>query len=192
MAKFGSLFINGGRWNSRQILSPQWIDQSFKRYTDVGDNPYGYHWWIDTFYVNGQKVLCPNARGHYGQFLFIFPSLEMVCVVTSAENENHQWDQPVDMVAKYLLPAALPPSMESFKSKAVSVQKKILEEYAGIYRHKEDRYGMVARKGISLYFKISGRIFQKLFATSTTDFHSENNNIMLVFSSRENETISEY
>jgi len=43
------------------------------------------------------------------------------------------------MVVKYLLSAALPPSMESLKPKTIAVRKKILEDYAGIYRRKEHR-----------------------------------------------------
>ena len=43
------------------------------------------------------------------------------------------------MVVKYLLSAALPPSMESLKPKTIAVRKKILEDYVRIYRYKEHR-----------------------------------------------------
>jgi CubicO group peptidase (beta-lactamase class C family) len=48
-----------------------------------------------------------GARGRGGQFLLVFPDLQMVTVFTGL-NDNILMNQPLDMLQRYLLPAALP------------------------------------------------------------------------------------
>ena len=45
-ARFGLLFLRGGRWRDRQLISEEWIEMA----TTPGDvNPvYGYMWWLNT------------------------------------------------------------------------------------------------------------------------------------------------
>jgi CubicO group peptidase (beta-lactamase class C family) len=117
MAKIGSLLLNGGRWQGKQIVSEQWVTDSIKNYVDArqfhpwiqGDG-YGYQWWTRTFNVNGRKFFSYHAAGRGGQFIFVFPSLQMVAVFTGW-NDNALGTQPFDMVERYILPAvALPVS----------------------------------------------------------------------------------
>jgi CubicO group peptidase (beta-lactamase class C family) len=114
MAKIGSLFLNGGRWRGKQIVSKQWVTDSTRNYVDArqfhpwikGDG-YGYQWWMRTFQVNGRKVFSYHAAGRGGQFIFVFPSLQMIAVFTGW-NDNALGTQPFDMVERYILPAVLP------------------------------------------------------------------------------------
>lgn len=114
MAKIGSLFLNGGRWQGKQIVSKQWVNDSTTNYIDTRQFPpwikadgYGYQWWIRTFQVNGQSISGYHAAGWGGQFIFVFPSLQMIAVFTGM-NDGALATQPFDMVQQYILPAVLP------------------------------------------------------------------------------------
>ena len=88
MAKFGFLFINRGSWDGRQILSPQWVEESTRdQATDIyGRYSYGYHWWIAR--VDGTP--CFLASGLGGQIIGVVPSLDLVLVIKyEAENPVH-------------------------------------------------------------------------------------------------------
>lgn len=113
MAKIGSLFLNGGRWHGKQIVSEQWVKDSTINYIDARQFPswikadgYGYQWWRRSFQVNGKTIPSWHAAGRGGQFIFIFPSLETIAVFTSW-NDDALGVQPFDMVERYLLPSVL-------------------------------------------------------------------------------------
>ena len=114
MAKIGCLFLNGGRWQGKQIVSEKWVEVSTKPQIGTGQLPawsladgYGYQWWLGSFPVRGQFVESYNARGRGGQFIIVFPTLQLVAVLTGW-NENELVRQPLDMLQRYILPAAVP------------------------------------------------------------------------------------
>lgn len=111
MAKIGCLYLNGGRWQGKQIVSEQWIQESIKAHVDASQIPqaaradgYGYQWWLSSFKVGEQVVESYSARGRGGQFILVLPKQQIVAVFTSPA-ENSQMFQPLEMVQKYLLPA---------------------------------------------------------------------------------------
>jgi CubicO group peptidase (beta-lactamase class C family) len=113
MAKIGYLFLNGGRWQGKQIVSEKWVKESTKQQIGASQLPawflsdgYGYQWWLGSFHVRGQIVESYSARGRGGQFIIIFPALQMVAVFTGW-NDNELLRQPLDMLQRYLLPAAM-------------------------------------------------------------------------------------
>jgi CubicO group peptidase (beta-lactamase class C family) len=113
MAKIGYLFLNGGRWQGKQIVSEKWVKESTKQQIGASQLPtwfladgYGYQWWLGSFHVCGQTVESYSARGRGGQFIIIFPTLQMVAVFTGW-NDNELLRQPLDMLQRYLLPAAM-------------------------------------------------------------------------------------
>jgi CubicO group peptidase (beta-lactamase class C family) len=93
MLKFGTLYLNGGVANGRQIVSRSWIDSSFvpRTTSPFNGNRYGYGWWTRS--AQGYDVR--YAWGYGGQFIFIVPELELVVVATSnAESPReggHTW-----------------------------------------------------------------------------------------------------
>lgn len=106
MAKIGLLFLHGGRWHGKQIISEEWIRESTTQHAP--DRAYGYQWWLGWFRVRDRvPVVSYSAQGRGGQFIFVFPELQMVAVFTGW-NDNALWDQPLDMLQRYLLPAATP------------------------------------------------------------------------------------
>lgn len=82
MLKYGELYLNRGRVRDKQIVSEQWIEESFKPRTKStwSGRDYGYGWWIDT--LGGQTT--HYAWGHGGQFIFTVPGLRLVVVTTAA------------------------------------------------------------------------------------------------------------
>ena len=111
MAKIGCLYLNGGRWEEKQIVSAKWILESTKAHVDASQIPqtaradgYGYQWWLSSFKVGEDVVESYSARGRGGQFILILPKQQIVAVFTSPV-ENSLMFQPLDMVQKYLLPA---------------------------------------------------------------------------------------
>lgn len=74
MAKLGYLYLNDGRWNGKQVVSPAWVKESTRTHTHEGDDGYGYLWWIE----KGGFA----ARGSGGQFIFVMPQAKVVAVFT--------------------------------------------------------------------------------------------------------------
>ena len=83
MAKFGQLYLNNGVWNGEQIIPEQWVkDSTSVQFTrSSGSANYGYQWWVRTFGDNNYPAYF--AQGHYGQYIFVVPDLELVVVITS-------------------------------------------------------------------------------------------------------------
>lgn len=111
MLKFGQLYLNGGVWNGKRIISAHWVEESFGKYVRLQDrkdkNEYGYQWWHDTYVVNGKSIASIEARGSGGQFIFIVPALETVCVVTAGNYRNRKSNQSRELFRDYILPALL-------------------------------------------------------------------------------------
>jgi CubicO group peptidase (beta-lactamase class C family) len=109
MLKFGQLYLNKGRWNGKQIISENWVKESFGKYVRLQDYPdknqYGYLWWHDTYEVNGKKIESIEARGAGGQFIFIVPELESVVVITAGNYRNRKGNQSREIFRDYVLPA---------------------------------------------------------------------------------------
>ncbi len=107
MAKFGSLFLNHGRWLDRQVVPDTWVTASTEnRFVDFdteGYRGYGYWWWLP-----GDGTY--RARGAFGQIITVYPDKNMVVTFTGASNEAFE-----RLTDEFLLPAVsekaeLPPN----------------------------------------------------------------------------------
>jgi CubicO group peptidase (beta-lactamase class C family) len=89
MARIGYLMLHEGNWNGRQVISKDWARRITSVVTPVEEmNPterrdgyfgYGYMWWV----WDGPKATGPfdgayTARGAVGQWITVFPSLDLV------------------------------------------------------------------------------------------------------------------
>ena len=65
LAKIGQLCLDQGIWNVVQVVSANWIDESFK--PQFGNERYGSGWWLDRFSVHGHPVFCcqPSLQDSY-------------------------------------------------------------------------------------------------------------------------------
>jgi CubicO group peptidase (beta-lactamase class C family) len=71
-ARFGLLFLHGGEWNGRRIVSREWVRDATRIHTATDfPNPYGYFWWID-----GKRPDRFDAFGNYGQYIYVDPHNE--------------------------------------------------------------------------------------------------------------------
>ncbi len=108
MVKFGELYLYKGNLNGTQIISENWIENSFKNYlvleNTVDKNGYGYLWWHNTYKVNGKSIKSIEARGAGGQYIFVLPKLETVVVITSGNYRNGKTQQSELILEKYILP----------------------------------------------------------------------------------------
>lgn len=108
MVKYGELYLNKGKWNSKRIISEKWIASSFENYrvleNTVDKNGYGYLWWHNTYKENGVIINSIEARGNGGQYIFVVPSLEVVVVITSGNYRNGKTQQPETIFENYVLP----------------------------------------------------------------------------------------
>ncbi len=107
MAKFGLLYLQKGKWNELQVISEEWIDESLTPYGELfGSIDYGYLWYMEPeLNINGERVSFYDAAGHGGQTIAIYPSLDMVVVIT-AGNYNEE-DDYYSMLENYIVKAAV-------------------------------------------------------------------------------------
>jgi CubicO group peptidase (beta-lactamase class C family) len=103
LAKFGQLYLDGGRWNDTQIIPRQWVDAatSFQVATDSWDGTvdwrqgYGFQFWRSQ---NGAF----RGDGAHGQFCVVIPEYQTVVVITSAVRDMQA---VLDAIWTHLLPA---------------------------------------------------------------------------------------
>ena len=83
MAKMGQLYLNNGVWEGEQVIPQEWVQDSTTVQFDrsSGSADYGYQWWVRTFGDNNYHAYF--AQGHFGQYIFVVPELELVVVMTS-------------------------------------------------------------------------------------------------------------
>lgn len=89
-ARFGQLYLDGGRWSGRQVIPASWVKASTTAYssTDRGSMGYGYLWWTLNPDVFGPGAAL--ASGYGGQAIAIVPSKHLVVVQTVDPAENVQ------------------------------------------------------------------------------------------------------
>jgi CubicO group peptidase (beta-lactamase class C family) len=85
LARFGLLYMRGGKWQGRQIIPQDWIEKSLTPYSRTRpDGGYGYMWWLGKGrgFMPPVKVEqpCFMASGYKGQKLWVLPFLKLVIV----------------------------------------------------------------------------------------------------------------
>jgi CubicO group peptidase (beta-lactamase class C family) len=88
MAKLGVLYLNGGVWTGERIVSTEWVGASTVLTTPlVGDfrtlYGYGYNWWLGRSQYGDRRVAYFRAAGWGGQYVYVFPELELIIVFTA-------------------------------------------------------------------------------------------------------------
>jgi CubicO group peptidase (beta-lactamase class C family) len=87
MAKLGQLYLDGGTWNGAPVISESWVTLSQQRATTLGGLGYGFLWWKRSFPTANGTVEAFCADGNGGNFVFVFPTLDLV-VTFAASNYN--------------------------------------------------------------------------------------------------------
>ena len=112
MLKIGQLYLDGGKWNGKRVLSERWVDESFGKYgplepLDRNGNQYGYLWWHENYSVGDQTIATVEARGHGGQYIIVVPELDVVAVLTAGNYGRglEMTRQSQRIFKNYVLPA---------------------------------------------------------------------------------------
>jgi CubicO group peptidase (beta-lactamase class C family) len=108
LAKLGQLYLDGGIWRGKRIVSESWVSRSTAVHTrtnerNLGNPNYGYLWWRHSFAVDGEVFDGFQAQGAGGQFLFVFPELEVVAVFTSRNYGRRRQVNPLRVMREDLL-----------------------------------------------------------------------------------------
>ncbi|MGE6226635.1 serine hydrolase domain-containing protein [Paenibacillus chitinolyticus] len=97
MARFGLLYLNGGVWNHRQIISKAWVNES----TAMNGNNYGYLWWLR----EKDGVYAYSALGDGGNVICCIPEKDLVIAIAS-EFVAHPRDRWT-LIKDHIIPAVL-------------------------------------------------------------------------------------
>jgi CubicO group peptidase (beta-lactamase class C family) len=106
LAKIGYLYLNNGKWNGTQIVSPEWAKQSLKsglKIRDEGESwNYGFQWWLQPW-GKSKEHFAWAARGFGGQDLRVVPEYNLIAVFTGwsiiPETEGKQRDRLERVIA---------------------------------------------------------------------------------------------
>ena len=80
MAKLGYLYLHGGKWNGKQLVSEEWVRTSTESHAKVREGVgYGYSWWINV----AREPHIPEAEGRAGQRISIVPDKDAIVVFTA-------------------------------------------------------------------------------------------------------------
>ncbi|HEX6661371.1 MAG TPA: serine hydrolase domain-containing protein [Sphingomicrobium sp.] len=83
--KLTQLYMNKGKWNGRQIVSPDWVRKStapLRVLSPTSGQTYGYLWNSVTYNVNGRKLFAYFPGGNGGQVAIGIPDLDLVVTFT--------------------------------------------------------------------------------------------------------------
>jgi CubicO group peptidase (beta-lactamase class C family) len=84
LLKFGRLYLNGGAWESRQVVPAAWVRESIRPHAQIDDDTeYGYLWWIKTYKSGGREFRSYYMTGTGGNRVHVFPDQNMVVVITT-------------------------------------------------------------------------------------------------------------
>ncbi|GJM64883.1 hypothetical protein [Persicobacter diffluens] len=83
MLKLGILVLEQEKFAEHQYISLAWINEMTEGYAQNGKNQYGYFWWSHVERYDDKNIAVISARGAGGQFIFILPEFESVCIFTS-------------------------------------------------------------------------------------------------------------
>jgi len=123
MMKLGQLYLAGGVWNGRRVVSKAWVDSSLaaaSTFTSGSEglftgslapnaaHRYGYGWHIFNITVNGHEYIEYVATGNGGQIVDVIPALDMVVMFAASNYDNGKtWHSFVsELVPNYVIPAA--------------------------------------------------------------------------------------
>jgi CubicO group peptidase (beta-lactamase class C family) len=112
LLKLGQLYLNGGTWNDKRVISAEWVVRSTSPHANAReDTDYGYLWWLQTFHVGGRDFKCFAMYGTGGNKVYVFPQQKLVAVVTTTNFRVPAAGALTDkLLTEYILPALVDPS----------------------------------------------------------------------------------
>ena len=164
-AKLGQLYLQGGVWNGRQLISKEWVQASVSPQIKTGreDNPeYGYHIWMND--VPGSFMY----NGMLGQNVYIYPDKDMVVVVNAGNDEVFAGGTMTRIIREFL-PESYRPQEEPLSpdpaAYSLLMNEKRISEHSGpefprILHGGWGRGGRVRRSDLSFLQALDGRRYE--------------------------------
>ncbi len=110
LLKIGQLYLNGGVWQSKRLISEAWIQASTQPHAQIDERTeYGYFWWLKTFQSGGKGYPGYFMSGNGGNKVVVMPGLDLCVVITSTNyNTRGMHEQTERLLTEYILPAVSP------------------------------------------------------------------------------------
>jgi CubicO group peptidase (beta-lactamase class C family) len=176
MLTFGQLYINGGKWNNKQLISENWIQKSTEPKLSSTDQEYAFHWWIKSYSVNSKLFRTFYALGHGEQAIILVPEQKLVFVMT-AGNYLQTEHRPFEIIKDYILPSI----QDGFMTK----QDTNIEKFVGEYEINENEKITIELIDNSLMAKDPSGATFKLIPKSSYSFDIENSTREVYFVTNE-------
>jgi CubicO group peptidase (beta-lactamase class C family) len=105
-SKFGLLFARNGLWNDKQIISEDFVNETFQLVWDVTPERftslkrgYSLHWWVSAYEENF-KIF--NTSGKFGQYTFVDRKNDIIVTRITKYNQQDSGDVQKWGIMKYL------------------------------------------------------------------------------------------
>ncbi|MCC7231992.1 MAG: serine hydrolase [Bacteroidia bacterium] len=94
-AKFGRLYLHDGNWQGKQIVPEDWVKKSTTVNSEPGGAPfYNHQWWVGA--ANEGDY---SAVGHLGQYIYVYPSKNLIIVRLGTSRQKENWMAVLRQVA---------------------------------------------------------------------------------------------
>lgn len=116
IAKFGQTYLNGGIYNGKQVIPPEWVKEATAKHIDNGSDPnsdwaqgYGYQFWRC-------RHNAYRGDGAFGQFCVVMPDQDAVIAITAGLDDmqavlNQIWENILPAMAD----GHMPPDKDSLE-----------------------------------------------------------------------------
>lgn len=128
MARVGQLYLQKGKWEGKQIIPAEWIEEAttakiiqhpnmpqIKKDTSDWEQGYGYFVWRC-------RHAAYRADGAYGQYIIVFPELDAVIAIQA---ETPDMQNELNLVWDYLLPSIKKNKLPSDAESANALKEKL-------------------------------------------------------------------
>lgn len=107
LMKIAQLYLNGGRWAGKQIVSGTWVKASTTPHAQIdAATNYGYLWWLKSFGPPERTHAAFFMTGNGGNKVVAIPDLDMAVVITSTNfNTRGMHEQTEKILDDYVLAA---------------------------------------------------------------------------------------
>ena len=116
LARFGSLYLHGGRWNGKQVIPEEWVDRSTRRQFRFrartgedtgGEFGYSYFWWYNCYPTDKGPIEARTAVGNGQQRIFVLPGLDMVVTILAGRYNDFRSGSTLAtrVLREHILPA---------------------------------------------------------------------------------------
>lgn len=211
MARYGQLYLQGGRWQGQQLIPKSWVEESTRVHSQSEHAGYGYLWWVleKGSFPKFSEMSAYLASGVGGQSILVCPDSDMVVVHRGDTDHNRHARFSDAMQLFEMIWAARTgepvenPRLEPLHSRPlegrlealpdrdfVTLEASQLERLAGRYALSEEVVVGVRAMADRLVIVHPQRGEMDLFPTSATDFYSWNSNIEAHFQAGDGDQIS--